>query len=80
MLPYEPAILLDDQQVGVLSFHTLRNPSTDYSNVDLNSRAVDMQDSSNHLLQELIELKPQMGWAIKKFLDERKMRLRTSRR
>lgn len=75
MLPYEPAVLLNDSEVGVLQFHTIHNPSTPYCNADLNSKRVDMRDSNNPLVQDLINLKPSLGWAIKRYLDETKGKL-----
>jgi hypothetical protein len=39
-----------------------------------------MRDSSNPLVQDLINLKPNLGWAIKKYLDESKGKLIVKRR
>lgn len=80
MLPYEPSVLLNDTEVGVLPFHTIHNPSNHFCHIDLNSRRVDMRDSSNPLVQDLINLKPSLGWAIKKYLDESKGKLIVKRR
>jgi len=80
MLPYEPAILLNDTEVGVLSFHTIDNPNNSSLKLDLNSDAVDMLESSNQLLQDLIIWNPSLGWAIKKYLDESNNKLTLQRR
>ena len=80
MLPYEPAILLNDTEVGVLPFHTIHNPSNSSSHIDLNSNAAGMRDSSNPMLMDLIQLKPGLGWAIKRYLDESNSKLIVKRR
>jgi hypothetical protein len=38
-----------------------------------------MQDTTNPILTDLMNIKPDLGWAIKKYLDERNGKLVTKR-